>query len=233
MPKDFWWVSVEYVCSALDDDPRIWVVAMRDYGGYRGKPGVVNIHVAAFYHCQNGAIIPFKCCFVYRFSKFFLKLEPEAGPKWARIPKWDARPTKYEIEVSVSKEPKKLTKSLHFVIEKTLKPRSISLKSVLLQWQNELPQFDYNCRKRIFGFVQGSLHKFYDNDDFIPTFHVKRKINIDRDAGDIDEIAGIIISYIPVWSMLRSCENDYWTKRFWKRIDGWKRFISNIQLQSQ
>ena len=47
--------------------------------------------------------------------------------------------------------------------------RSVSLKSVLLQWQNELPLFDYNCRKRIFGFVQGSLHKFYDNDDFIPT----------------------------------------------------------------
>ena len=95
--------------------------------------------------------------------------------------------------------------------------KSVSLQVVLLQWQNELPRFDYNCRRRMFGFIQGSLHKLYDNDDFIPTFHVKRKIKIDRDAGDIDEIADIIISYIPVWSMLRSCENDYWTR--WKRID--------------
>ena len=125
IPRDFFSArkmsfGVEYVCSALDDDPRFWVVAIRDYGGYRGKPNVVNIHVAAFYHCQNGAIIPFKCCFIFGFSKFYLKLEPEAGLFTSFM--WDARPTKYAIEVSVSKEPKKLTKSLHFVIEKTLKP---------------------------------------------------------------------------------------------------------------
>ena len=114
--------GVEYVCSALDDDPRFWVVAIRDYGGYRGKPKIVNIHIAAFYQCQNGTIIPFKCCFIYQFLKLSLKLEPESRPftMWRR--KWDARPTKFEIEVTVSKEPKKLTHKLHLVIEKTLKP---------------------------------------------------------------------------------------------------------------
>merc|ERR1712224_913398 len=75
-------------------------------------------------------------------------------------------------------------------------------------WKNTLPMFDHNCKKRLYGFVQGKLYRMMDEEDFNPNFLVKRKIEVPQ--GHIDLIAKVIVEYVPIWEILRSAENDYW-----------------------
>ena len=56
------------IVSALNDDPRLWAVAIRNFTAH-------SMGIAAFCQCENGTIIPFKCYFSYSFSKFYLWLQ--------------------------------------------------------------------------------------------------------------------------------------------------------------
>merc|ERR1711981_1419855 len=80
-------------------------------------------------------------------------------------------------------------------------------------WHKTLPDFDHNCKKRLYGFIQGAMYRLMDDGAFQPNFLVKRKREIPK--GDIDVIAKVIVEFIPIWEIFRSPENDFWCSVEW------------------
>merc|ERR1719387_467783 len=96
------------------------------------------------------------------------------------------------------------------VIEQEFKPWTV--KKLKAFWEESVPGFDHNCKKRLFGFLQGALYRMVDNPRFKPNFLVKRRREVPR--GDIDLIVDVIVQFIPVWEIFRSSREDYW--RSWE-----------------
>jgi len=209
----------KHVCDVLNEDPKLWAVSTN----VANASPLRVVWIAAFCECDRGIVLPFQVKLSQGFpERFYIFVHPDHGfdttEHWLcrnRVINWAS----FYAVIDTSRDEAFNANTVHLKIENIIKSKCISLKLIMGGWKRcDFPvAFDYNCKKRMFGFIQGSLHRYYDNEDFKPTFHVKRKINIDRDAGDIDEIADIIVNYIPVWEMLRCSAYDYWreTKKGW------------------
>ena len=81
-------------------------------------------------------------------------------------------------------------------------------------WKRKVPNFDHNCKKRLYGFIQGAFYRLLDDGEFNPNFLVKRKIEVPE--GDVDAIAKIIVEFVPVWEIFRSSSKDFWSN--WTQI---------------
>merc|ERR1711988_114532 len=86
-------------------------------------------------------------------------------------------------------------------------------------WEESLPGFDRNCKRRLIGFLQGALYRMLDDEGFEMNFFIAtKKRELVAPKSELDDIASLIASFVPVWEMLRSCEDDIYKGGFWVAI---------------
>lgn len=100
-------------------------------------------------------------------------------------------------------------------VEKDIKAFVNRIKPSSLDYGRTLPRYDYNCQRRLIGFLQGYFYKLLDDGNYQPEFRVKRKF--EHAKGDIDNLAFLIAAYVPIWETLRSSSDDYFCQKGWQR----------------
>ena len=78
-------------------------------------------------------------------------------------------------------------------------------------WPKVVPKFDHNCKRRLYGFIQGAFYRLMDDEKFNPNFRVKRPGHFEVPQGEIDEIVKVIVGFIPVEEMLCPGGAKYWS----------------------
>lgn len=75
------------------------------------------------------------------------------------------------------------------------------------EWRG-FPKFDYNCQRKLKGFLQGWLYRLVSSKTFVPEFRVKRKHEVPN--SDLNLLVDMIVDFVPVWAIFRDPSKDAW-----------------------